>query len=85
VNRQTKLAIQNELASIRKQYELKKGSLQAEAVTLLELMFGLFNIVLLSMGVKATSQNSHLPPSQDPNRKKVSKKTKKKKVVKLGI
>jgi transposase len=79
VNRQTKLAIQNELASIQKQYESKKGLLQSEAVTLIELMFGLFNIVLLSMGVKATSQNSHLSPSQDPHRKKKPKKKGKKK------
>jgi transposase len=79
VDRQTKITIQNELASIRKQYELKKGLLQTEAVTLIELMFGLFNIVFLSMGVKATSQNSHLPPSQDPHREKKPKKKGKKK------
>jgi transposase len=79
MNRKTQLAIHNELLSIRRQYEEKKSSLQSEAVTLIELMFGLFNIVLLSMGVKATSQNSHLPPSQDPHRKKFSKPPKKNK------
>jgi transposase len=78
VKKSTKISIQNELYSIRQQYESKKSSLQSEALTIIELLFGLFNIILLTMGMKTTSQNSHLPPSRDPYRKKKAKNSKKK-------
>jgi transposase len=74
VNKKKKIAIQNEVASIRQKYEEKKNSLPAEAVTIIELLFGLFNLLLLTMGIVSTSQNSHLPPSQDPHRSRASKK-----------
>jgi hypothetical protein len=74
VNKKKKIAIQNEVASIRQKYEEKKTSLQPEAVTIIELLLGLFNLILLTMGINPTSQNSHLPPSRDPHRPKTPKK-----------
>ena len=78
MTKQKKIAIQNEIASIRKTYEAQKTHLPAEAISIIELLFGLFNIILLAMGLSATSQNSHLPPSRDPYRAKNPKKKAKK-------
>ena len=74
MNKKKKIAIQNEVTSIRQKYEEKKDSLPAEAITIIELLFGLFNLILLTMGINSTSQNSHLPPSRDPHRPKTPKK-----------
>jgi hypothetical protein len=86
VNKKKKIAIQNEVASIRQKYEEKKSSLPPEAITIIELLFGLFNLILLTIGIIPTSQNSHLPPSRDPYRSKTPKKkaVKRNQVVKSG-
>lgn len=79
MNKKQKILIQNQLASILQQYESKKKTLPEDALVIIDLLFGLFNIMLVTLGVKATSRNSHLPPSRDPHRAKIPRKSTKRK------
>jgi transposase len=72
------LNIQNELADLKLKFEKQKEHFPTEAIFLFESLFTLFRFLIAAIGVKSTSRNSGLPPSQDPFREKRKNKEKKK-------
>jgi hypothetical protein len=62
------------LNDLKVDFERLKPQLTNEAQFLFSMMFRLIEILITSlMKKKANSTNSHLPPSQDPHRKKKGK------------
>lgn len=62
------------LEGIKADFEKLKEQMTPEVRSLFSLLLQLFDVVIMSIGAKATSRNSHLPPSQDPHRVKKKKK-----------
>jgi transposase len=62
------------LNDLKKDFEGLRHQLSTEAQLLFSMMFRLIEVLINSLSKKrATSSNSHLPPSQDPNRLKKEK------------
>lgn len=62
------------LNNLKKDFESLRDQLSNEAQLLFSMMFRLIEVLINSLPKKkATSNNSHLPPSQDPNRPKKEK------------
>ena len=73
-----KIQIDSELSLLMSKFEQQKNSFPTEAIFLFESLFTLFRVLIAAIGVKATSRNSSLPPSQDPFRSKDKSKSKNK-------
>lgn len=56
------------LESIKEDYRKIESGLSFEGRAFCKIMMSLLEVVIASVGSRATSQNSHLPPSRDPNR-----------------
>ncbi|MBU6149202.1 MAG: IS66 family transposase [Verrucomicrobia bacterium] len=67
------------IESIKEEYHQLEPSLSLEAKAFFKIIMSLLEVVIASLGKKATSQNSHLPPSRDPNRPRKQKEPKNKK------
>jgi transposase len=73
-----RINIENELAILMNKFDSQRNILPRESIFLFESLFSLFRVLIAAIGVKATSRNSSLPPSQDPFRQKDKSKDKKK-------
>jgi len=58
------------LSGLRADFERLKSQMTPEVQALVSLLFSLFEVLISSMGKRANSSTSHMPPSQDPFRAK---------------
>lgn len=58
------------LSGLRADFERLRPQMTPEVQALFSLLFNLFEILIRTMGKKANSSTSHMPPSQDPFRAK---------------
>ena len=79
-----RINIENELSLLINKFESQRSILPQESVFLFESLFSLFRVLIAAIGVKATSRNSSVSPSQDPFRQKPDPNKKKKKKKKGG-
>jgi transposase len=70
---------QKSLESIREEYDQLEPSLSLEAKAFFKIIMSLLEVVIASLGKRANSKNSHLPPSRDPNRVSKQRESKNKK------
>lgn len=72
-------SVEAQLQEIRSKFETSKKSFNPEAIAVVDLLFGVIEVLLFAFGFQKNSRNSHKPPSQDPfrERKKKVKKTEK--------
>lgn len=66
-------SVELQLKEIKENYLNSKANFSPESRIMIEMLMSLMEVLLLAIGFKKDSSNSHLPPASDPYRKRKKK------------